>query len=176
MRFGVTDPIVKGMLRCTNTVVASEASISKSEKSAKVSTSDEPRTSQGEMETPSHQKNVSPDIVPNYTIYLLSYRDGGGGGVPVIGVVEVKRKVDFNDKSVCQTIGYHVASHFINACSSPEGDTIIPPLLVLVCQDKLKFIFLPFMCEGHHCTDAPSIPIFEGNLLSESRFSFVFTL
>ena len=95
----------------------------------------------------------------------------------MIGIVEVKRKEDFSDKSVCQTIGYHVASHFVNACSSPKGDTIIPSLLVLICQDKLKFIFLPFMCEGHNCIDAivtPSIPIFEGNLLiSESWFSFI---
>ena len=64
----------------------------------------------------------------------------------MIGIVEVKRKEDFNDKSICQVIGYDVASHFVNACSGPEGDTtIIPPLLVLICQEKLKFIFLdPF--------------------------------
>lgn len=94
--------------------------------------------------------------------------------MPVIGIVEVKRKEEFNDKAVCQTIGYHVVSRVVNTHWDIPS-SIIPPLLILVCQDQLKLIFLPFVSGGHHCIDAivtPAIDIFEanGSLISESWF------
>lgn len=91
--------------------------------------------------------------------------------MPVIGIVEVKRKEDFNDKGICQTIGYHIVSRVSNI----KQNNIVPPLLILICQDQLKFIFLPFVSDGHHCIDAivtPAINIFEPNgiFINESWF------
>ena len=98
--------------------------------------------------------------------------------MPVIGIVEVKRKEAFNDNAICQTIGYHIVSRVVNARPG-KPSSIIPPLLILVYQDQLKFIFLPFISDGRHCIDtivSPGIDIFEANnsLISESWF--VFTL
>ena len=46
---------------------------------------------------------------------------------------------------------------------------------MLICQDQLKFIFLPFVSDRNHCIDAivtPAINIFEpnGSLINESWF------
>ena len=87
------------------------------------------------METPSQQKSMSEGIILGYTIYLLS-PGFGGGKMPVIGIVEVKRKEDFNDKAICQTIGYHIVSRVSNIKQS----NVVPPLLILICQDQLKFL------------------------------------
>ena len=176
VRFSVTDPIIKGICRCTGTAIAAEEPLSRGEAENTSATSEEPSTPQGVMETPSHQKDVSRDIVPDYTIYFLASRDRDGS-IPVIGMVEVKRKEHFDDRSICQTIGYHVARHSLTTRVDLEGDSsIVPPLLILICQDELKFIFLPFVSDGLHCIDAvvtPNISIFEDELINESWFSFV---
>ena len=168
MRFHITDPILKGILRCTNCVVAAE------ERIQKPSITSQPITSQtgASMETPSQQKSLSEGIIPDYTMYLLTH-GLSDNRMPVIGIVEVKRKEDFNERAVCQTIGYHIVSRVTNAV----GGTLVPPLLILLCQDKLKFIFLPFTSDGFHCIDAvvtPSINIFEQDscLIDESWFVF----
>ena len=83
-------------------------------------------------------------------IYLLTHCDGGS--LPVIGIMKVKRKEDFNDKAICQTIGHHVASRAVNTLQD-EPTNIIPPLLVIICQDRLRFIFLPFISGTHHYID-----------------------
>lgn len=158
-------------MKCTNTAVAAEEPISKQPSAS----TDQPSSSA--MATPSQQKNVSQDIVPDYAIHLLHC----GTSFPVIALVEVKRKEEFKDKSICQTIGYHIASKRLLQYESSRDTNIIPPLLVLICQDMLKFIFLPFVKEVNHhmnhCIDAivtPSIPIMQTELLiSDSWFSFV---
>ena len=68
---------------------------------------------------------------------------GTGENMPVIGIVEVKRKEEFNDEAICQTIGYHIVSRVVNARPG-KPSSIIPPLLILACQDQLKFIYISF--------------------------------
>ena len=134
MRFHITDPILKGILRCTNCVVSAEERIQKPPITSQPSTS-QPSSSQHSasqtgtaMETSSQQKSMSEGIIPDYTIYLLS-PGFGGGKMPVIGIVEVKRKEDFNDKAICQTIGYHIVSRVSNIkeqCCSTIVDVNMP--------------------------------------------------
>ena len=163
MRFHVTDPILKGILRCTDCVVAAEERIQKPSSTSQTGAS---------IDTPSQQKSMSEGIIPDYTIYLLSH-GVSENRMPVIGIVEVKRKEDFNNKAVCQTIGYHIVSRVSNTI----GNTVVPPLLILLCQDQLKFMFLPFTLDGSHCIDAivtPSINNFEQDscLIDKSWFVF----
>lgn len=170
VRFHVTDPIMKGILRCTGCAIAAEESILKSHSGFQISTS-QPSTSV----TPSQQRSLSEGIVPDYTIYLLSTTSERH---PIIAIVEVKRLDEFNEKSVCQAIGYHVASR-LSTHSNVSGDapTVIRPLLILVCEEKLKFIFLPFVLEGSHCIDAivtPVIDIFEKDDLLINKDWFIF--
>lgn len=133
MSFHITDPILKGILRCTNCVVAAE------ERIQKPSITSQPSTSQtgASMETPSQQKSMSEGIIPDYTIYLLSH-GVSENRMPVIGIVEVKRKEDFNDKAVCQTIGYHIVSRVKNTL----GNTVVPPLLILPAKVYISTIHI----------------------------------
>lgn len=90
--FRITDPIIKGILRCTNCVVAAEERVPRQPSTSQPSTSQyhtspdpnaspsqasspqhsasKPSTS--EMKTPSQQKSISEGIISDYTIlYLL---------------------------------------------------------------------------------------------------------
>ena len=104
MRFSITDPIVKGICRCTDVVVA----VSVSDLGTKAG------PSASSMLTPSHQKTFSKDVIPDYRLYTLKYQYKSQYSqhqqFPVIGIAEVKGMEDFNDRAVCQTIGYHIAS------------------------------------------------------------------
>ena len=73
------DPIVKGILRCTDTVVAAEEPISKSEpnKEKNINFWRAQYFSMGNENTFAAEE-CSPDIVPDYTIYLLT-RCGDSG-------------------------------------------------------------------------------------------------
>lgn len=79
VRMSLTDPIIKGIMRCTNTAVATEEPISKQPSAA---TS---HPSSSTMATPTQQKTVSRDIVPDYAIHLLHC----GSRFPVIALVEL---------------------------------------------------------------------------------------
>ena len=105
VRVGVIDSIVKGLARCTNTVLACEVSVKSSDaidSSVKLASATASATI---TDTPQEQQNVSQHIVPDYTFYTLSEKEKC-----VCGIVEVKRKTMFHNDSVCQTIGYHLAS------------------------------------------------------------------
>ncbi len=97
MRLGTTDPIVLGIARCTNTVVAAEISVKRSDDSSGTSIDDATL-----METPQTQSVLSTNIVPDYTIYSLMR-----GVKEVCLLAEVK--TDIIDDSVCQSIGYNIA-------------------------------------------------------------------
>lgn len=103
VQFGVTDPIVKGILRCTEAVLAAEESMSRSyERSDEESAA---HVSASQMATPQTQRVISSDIIPDYRFYLLKHRNfyaSDGGRCPVIGIAEVKGKEHFNDKATCQ--------------------------------------------------------------------------
>ena len=65
------------------------------------------------------------------------------------GIAEVKDNKQFNSKSVCQTIGYHIASRAgLHSIDGPQ-----PPLAILFCENRLRFIFFPFCKDGTPCVD-----------------------
>ena len=68
MRFSITDPIVKGICRYTDVVVAAEESVSVSDSGTKVG------PSASSMLTPSHQKTFSKDVIPDYRLYTLKHQ------------------------------------------------------------------------------------------------------
>ena len=115
VRFRITDPIIKGILRCTNCVVATEEHISRQPSSqpstSQHHTSPDPNASQPSSPDPNASQPSSPDPIASqsspacdrsasqsrfnhdpidYTIYLSSH--GTGGNMPVIGIVEVNEK------------------------------------------------------------------------------------
>ena len=168
VRFGVTNPILRAIARCTDTVLAAEESISTYE-----AQSPEAQEVIGETShTPSQQKSISKDVRPDYVIYTLTSRDPGSAK---ISMVEVKRKSTFvKDRSICQTVGYNIATKY----TLVVDDRPIPPLLILICEDELKFIFFPFIKDGSPCIDAiltPAIPIAESDamIINESWFVFI---
>ena len=167
MRFGIIDPIMKGIIKCTNTVVAAEESVSKSE----LPKEEQPSTSQLDT-TPVQQRTISTDIVPDYRFYLLV---SSAGQYPVVAMAEVKQRKHFNDRSTCQTIGYHIASHADVRNDNPSH----PPLFFLICEDLLRFVFFPFLLwDKTPCIDAivtPAIPLFceDGVTLNERWFTFI---
>jgi len=56
---------------------------------------------------------------------------------------EEKNLLNFNDKSVCQAIGYHIAARVgIRSRDSLEGQQT--PLAILFCGSQLWFIFFAF--------------------------------
>lgn len=103
VRFHITDPIIKGILRCTNCVVAAEEHISRQPSSqpstSQHHTSPDPNASQPSSPDPiasqsspacdrsAYQSRFNHDLI-DYTIYLSLH--GTGGNMPVIGIVEVK--------------------------------------------------------------------------------------
>ena len=163
MIFTTIDPIVKSIARATQTVVASEVSVSSSDSqviSQEVTSLQQQNTLD---KTPTTgQLDVSRNIVPDYTFYSLAQ---GGSKKYVCGLVEVNKKQFFNDNAVCQTIGYYIAQPSGVAIqlskSQPPGPTPPPatPLAILFCEDKLRFIFFPFISEkSTPCVDAVVTP------------------
>jgi len=91
-------------LRCTETVVAAEESVSRSDERS----DERSEVSASQIATPRTQETVSSDIIPDYRFYVFKHKhfwNSDGGQCPVIGIAEVKRKEHFNDRATCQTIG-----------------------------------------------------------------------
>ena len=58
---------------------------------------------------------------------------------------------------------------------SSDGSCTNPPLGILICQSKLRFIFFPFISNDGPCIDAivtESIELFNGHMILESWFVF----
>ena len=157
MRLGTIDPIVVGIARCTNTVIAAETSVKGSDTSS--AASDSVATVE---RTPQTQATLSRNIVPDYTLYSLAF--DSCEQTPVCGIAEVKNRKHFNDKSVCQTIGYQIASRAgFRSSDRDDADSWHPPLAILFCENMLRFIFFPFCQDGVACVDAivtPPIPLY----------------
>ena len=81
--------------------MAAEESVSKSE----LPREEQPFNNQ--MGIPVQQYTISIDIVPDYRLYLVS---SCTKQYPVVAIVEVKQKSHFNDRAICQAIGYYLAS------------------------------------------------------------------
>ena len=107
VRLSIVDPIVKGITRCMNTVVAAKVRVSSSDNSSGTSTSQSNLST-----TPDQQRSLSRNIIPDYTFYSLAYSDNQ---TPVCGIAEVKKRAHFDDNTVCQTIGYYIAGRATTA-------------------------------------------------------------
>lgn len=101
VRFSVVDAIVKYLMQCSNTLLATEMSVHSSE--ANILTSNLPPTT---LDTPTQQKHLSANVVPDYTFFSLTYRRTNKR---VCGIAEVKSHKNFDDNAVCQTVGYHIS-------------------------------------------------------------------
>ena len=66
----------------------------------------------------------------DYAVYNVKLADK----VRVL-ILEAKRDCKLNDNSVCQTVGYYMAS---------DSQSLNPPLGILMTQSKIRFIFFPF--------------------------------
>ena len=66
----------------------------------------------------------------DYAVYHVKL----SGKVRVL-ILEAKRDRIVTDHSVCQTVGYYMAS---------DSNSLLPPLGILMTQSKIKFIFFPF--------------------------------
>jgi len=80
---------LKGILRCTEAVVAGEESVSRSDERS----DERSEVSASQIATPQTRKTVSSDITPDYRFYVLKHKhfwNSDGGRCPVIGIAEVK--------------------------------------------------------------------------------------
>ena len=66
----------------------------------------------------------------DYAVYHVKE----SGKVRVL-ILEAKRGCKLNDNSVCQTVGYYIAS---------ASQNLNPPLGILMTNSKIRFIFFPF--------------------------------
>ena len=149
MIFNTIYPIVKAIARVTQTMVASEVSVSSSDSQviSQGVTSFQPKTPTTGL------LDVSRNIVPDYTFYSLAQN---AGKKYICGLVEVKKKKFFNDHAVCQTIGYYIAQRSgvaikltglqltpaaAAAAAAAAAEAVATPLAILFCEDQLRFIF-----------------------------------
>ena len=140
MRFGIVDSIIKGIVRCSGAALAAEETVAAREEDFLPdysSTFGTPTASSSltNAVTPGFQRTVSKDIKPDYTVFSLR-RHTETMAYLVAAIVEVKREWLFNDRAVCQTIGYHIASHIAHTCTSVRTAKV-PPLAVLICGTRL---------------------------------------
>ena len=163
------DSIVKGVCRLTGCVFAAEESISKGDRRStgrRSLTLSDPSIQQ----TP--QKSVSEDVIPDYKLFKIE----SNGGSNVLTIIEVKTLANFNDDSVCQTIGYHIASRVSTA--NEETLDPYPSLAIMICKTHARLIFFPFMDEKSLCMEAvvsETISILPNGMINPELFTFVCT-
>ena len=110
----------------------------------KISRGTERKLAAGDLRVGDHFSVNSLDVGCQAALgkFLMAY--------PVVAIVEVKRERFFNDRAVCQTIGYHIASCIAHtsACTAK-----LPPLAVLICGSRLRLLFFPFLSgTGAECS------------------------
>ena len=128
VRFTVVDAIIKGIRRCTQTMVTAEVSVQNLEKED-ISTCPPNPT-----EMPQQQKTLSCDIGPDYTFYSLSNTISKA---LVCTLVEVKKRKLFKDHALCQTIVYQLSLRVTVKGTYNKSQT-----------DMYKFSYLPNRCSG----------------------------
>jgi flagellar biosynthesis GTPase FlhF len=127
VRFCLIDPLIKGLHNLTDIRVKLEESVKESEKSDSV--------------------NVSNRSVPDYSVYVLYYEHK-----PVkVFFLEAKTSKSVSLHSVCQTIGYYMASQTIHK----RDEEIYPPLSVVITEKSVRLVFFPYYTSsGEPCIDA----------------------
>ena len=115
------------------------------------------------------QKSVSEDVIPDCKLFKIE----SDGGSNVVTIIEVKTRANFNDDSVCQTIGYHMASRV----SSVNEETLrpYPSLAIMICETRARLIFFPFMHERLLCMETVVSDILPNGMINPALFIFVCT-
>ena len=102
VRFGIVDPIIKGIVRCSGAALAAEETVAAREEDflpEYSSTSGTPTASSSLPNvTPGFQRTVSEDIKPDYTTFSL-HRHTDTMAHPVVAIVEVN-KCKEKDKTI----------------------------------------------------------------------------
>ena len=160
-----TDSIVKGICRLTGCVFAAEESVAKGDRRNAGRHSD--LSVPFRPKTPQQQKSVSEDVIPDYKLFKIE----SDGCSNVVTITEVKTRANFNDDSVCQTIGYHMASRV----SSVSEETLRPYPSIMICETRARLIFFPFMHERLLCMEAVVSDILPNGMINPALFIFVCT-
>ena len=169
VRLTVTGSIVKGICRLTGCVFAAEESVSKCDRCIAGRHLDLGGSSL--QNTPQQQKSVSEDVIPDYKLFKIESK----GGSNVVTIIEVKTRTNFND-SVCQTIGYHMASRVSTA--NEETKNPYPSLAIMICETHARLIFFPFLHENSLCMEAVvsvDISVLPDGMINPALITFVCT-
>ncbi len=129
MRFCVGDPFLKCISKITGAKIKLEESV---------------RAGDLIYNLAPHSKDVSGKSVPDYVLWDLMYE-----GIKLL-ILEAKTDKSIGMDSVCQTIGYYMASKI-----EPEvSNNRIPTLALVMSQTKAYLLFFPYVTEGCACVDA----------------------
>lgn len=92
-------------------------------------------------------QGVSSKSIPDYSMWYLT--DSFSFNLKVF-FIEIKTDKSLNVRSICQTIGYYMASTTV--ASSPVSHC--PPLALLMSQNVAYLIFFPYTKDNVSCMDA----------------------
>ena len=101
--------------------------------------------------------NVSPKTIPDYSVWKVT---GGFSFNLKLFYTEVKTIQTLQLKSICQTIGYYMASSTeLTSSVSPKHS----PLAILQSQSAAYLIFFPYTSNDVPCMDAVVVGAFDLN-------------
>jgi len=128
VRYSVIDPFIRALHSLTDVKVKLEESVKQSEGSSSMS------------------EEVSDKSAPDYSVYCLYYEHQ-----PVkIFFIEAKTSKSFNYHSICQGIGYYMASQTVHTTS----DRYYPPLGLIMTEKTGNLVFFPYITSSGVCIDA----------------------
>lgn len=127
LRFAMGDPIVKCICELTGFKLTIEERVCNEE----IFECDESGT-----------RNVSGRSIEDYALWTYNF------GYIKLFLLELKRDATIGMKSLCQAVGYHLASR--KAGVTTEGD-IIAPLTLVISQTKAYFLLYPYCINGKIC-------------------------
>ncbi len=138
VRFAVVDPFIKGITSLTPAKVKLEESVKDSDTFT------------------STDNAVSKRSMPDYSVYAFY-----NVARPMkVFIVEVKTASALNKHSICQAIGYYMASEVITTV----GKSICPSLAIVMSEKTAHLIYFPYALNNQPCIDAvvsSAIQLFE---------------
>lgn len=95
----------------------------------------------------SDANNVSKKSLPDYSVYSFYLAEGQ----PVkILLIEAKTSASVCDHSICQLMGYYMATETTYII----GGHYFPPLAILLTEKAARLVYFPYLCENCPCMDA----------------------